>query len=470
MEGLQDWWRQGEALVARHGYGTAEFDRGLGLLRRSAEAGWLEAEVTLGNVYAQVHLLPDADRLAVESYRRAAAQGHPMAQDRLADLHLIGRGVPQDDKAALEWYRRTAEQAYPSAQCNLAYLLAEGIGSPCDDAAATGWYLRAAAQGEPRAYFNLGLRYRRGEGVTADASQAWAWMAQAARLGYPGAETELRFLQGELDDAALKAAGTLAQKIADNLSALREKLERMPQLQASAEVYRRAVEEHFEALGIAAFSLDAARRPVGRAASRHLPGERHAVSTAPRIFTVEEFVSPAEAAHLLWLSAPNLKPAETTRDRLSQEHTAFNGSAAILRGLLCDPVVRNIERRIAAGFELLASHVEPLSVLRYESGHRYAPHVDYFGPERFAYNETIGDVAGQRVASFLVYLRAPLAGGETHYLTIDRKVAGRDRLALCHFNCDEHGVPDPATLHAGTPVISGEKWLARTTLREKPFY
>src|SRR5579863_1376823 len=470
MEGPQDWWRLGEALVARHSYGTAEFDRGLELLRRSAAAGWLEAEVTLGNVYSQVHLLPDADRLAVASYRRAAAQGHPMAQDRLADLHMIGRGVPRDDTVAFEWCRRTAEQAYPTAQCNLAYMFAEGIGTPCDDAAATDWYLRAAAQGELRAYFNLGLRYRRGAGAAADASQAWAWMAQAARHGYPGAETELHLLEGELDAAALIAARALAQKISDNLATLRGKIEGMPQLKASAETYRRAVEDHFEGLRIAAFSLDAVRRPTGHVSSRHTPGERRTVSVAPHIFTVEEFVSPAEAAHLLWLASPNLKPAENTHDRLSQEHIAFNGSAAILRGLLCDPVVRNIERRIANGFELPATHVEPLSVLRYESGHRYAPHVDYFGPERFAYNACIGDVAGQRVASFLVYLRAPLTGGETHYLTIDRKVAGRDRLALCHFNCDERGAPDPATLHTGTPVISGEKWLARTTLREKSFY
>ncbi len=69
-----------------------------------------------------------------------------------------------------------------------------------------------------------------------------------------------------------------------------------------------------------------------------------------------------------------------------------------------------------------------------------------------------------------MYLRAPTAGGETHYLKIDRKVQGWDRMALCHFNCDEAGTPDPSTLHTGTPVISGEKWLARTTLREKNFY
>ena len=468
MEGPQDWWRQGEALVARQSHDSPEFSRGLELLQRSAAAGWLEADVTLGNVYAQVPLLPDADRQAVIHYRRAAALGHPMAQDRLADLHLIGRGVPQDDAEALQWCRRTAEQAYPLAQCNLAYMLAEGIGSDTDDGAATDWYLRAAAQGEPRAYFNLGLRYRQGFGTAADSAQAWAWMALAARAAYPGAEAELRGIEAGLDPAPLAEARSLAQVIADNFAALRQKLEGSPEVQSSAAAYRSAVEEHFAALDIAAFSVDAGRRGQGADRSRHAPGARQTISEAPRIFTVDDFLSAAECSHLLWLASPNLKGAETARDR--GEQAAFDGSAATLRGMLCDPVVRNIERRIAAGFGLAASQVEPLSVLRYESGQNYAPHVDYFRADRLADNQRMGDTAGQRVASFLVYLRAPAAGGATEYLEIGRKVTGRDRMALCHFNCDEGGTPDPSTLHTGTPVVAGEKWLARTTLRERSFY
>ncbi|MBU6421345.1 MAG: 2-oxoglutarate-dependent dioxygenase, partial [Gammaproteobacteria bacterium] len=61
-------------------------------------------------------------------------------------------------------------------------------------------------------------------------------------------------------------------------------------------------------------------------------------------------------------------------------------------------------------------------------------------------------------------------GGETHYLKINKKIAGRPRMALCHFNLTPAGMPDAMTLHTGAPVLKGEKWLARTTLREKPFF
>src|SRR5215469_14368830 len=109
MNTPEAWAREGEALVAAHPYGSAGFARGLELLQRSAEAGAVEAELTLGQVYGQVHLLPDAAAQAAAWYRRAADRGHPAAQDRLADLHMIGRGVPQSDAEAFRWYRRTAE-------------------------------------------------------------------------------------------------------------------------------------------------------------------------------------------------------------------------------------------------------------------------------------------------------------------------------------------------------------------------
>lgn len=472
MDTRETWLHQGEALLAGHGYGSAEFARGLELLQKSADAGSLEAQVTLGHVYAQVQVLPDAAAAAAHWYRRAAEQGHPVAQDRLADLYMIGRGLPLDDAQAFRWYARTAEQAYPVAQCHLAYMLTEGIGAASDELAATGWYLRAAAQGEPRAYFNLALRYALGLGAPLEPTLAWACMANAARLQYPRADGHLAQLAGNLSPTAKEEAHRLAARLAANFEALQAVLKQSPALLESAQSYRQAVEKNFASLGIAALSLDPARRPAATpAGSRHRQGARRDICTAPRIFSIDDFVSAGENAHLMTLAAVNFQPAETTtRDQLSKEHSAFSGEAATFHTSLCDPVVRNLERRIAAAFELPPSHVEPVSVLRYQGGDSYKPHVDYFDAARLARNLEIGDRAGQRIASFLVYLRAPEAGGETHYLKIERKVAGHEGMALCHFNCDARGEPDPMTLHTGAPVLKGEKWLARTTLREKPFY
>ena len=472
MQTADIWAEEGEALVAGSAYGSAGFDRGLGLLQKAAAAGSAAAQLILGHVYSQMHHLPDAPQRAVDWYRRAAEQGEPMALTRLADLHMIGLGVAQDDAEALRLYKRTAERGYALMQCNLAYMLAEGIGAPADAAAALSWYLRAAAQGEPRAYFSLGLCCFEGVGTARDPTQAWAWMDNARRQDYPCSAAELQRIVADLAPADLAEAQKLAERIEQNFMQLQQALEHAPEALESPDVYRNLVEQNFAALGVPAFSLDQRVRLAPSGTSRpHAPAAAMQVSEHPHIFTVDEFVSRGECAHLMTLAGQDLRPAHTlTADILSQENLAFTGNMAALQIVLCDAVVRQVERRVGGVFKLPPSHVEPLSVLRYQDGHRYAPHVDYFDAARMQENQSKGDRGGQRVASFLVYLRAAEAGGETHYLTLGKKIAGRERMALCHFNCLPSGEPDAATLHTGEAVLRGEKWLARTTLREKPFY
>ena len=463
--------------MAANQYGTAEFAEGLELLKKSAEAGYIEAQLTLGHVHAQVHVLPNAFQEAARWYQGAAERGHPMAQDRLADLYMLGRGVSQSDAQAFSWYARTAAQAYAMAQCNLAYMQAQGLGTAANQEAATSLYLQAAAQGEARAYFNLGLRYAAGWGAPKNLIHASAWMSNAARLNYPTAKTELEELHAQLTAMERIQVRELSAIIESNFDALQLRLGRMPGVTASIETYRQIVEDNFASLSVADFSIDASIRmqhthtQAARDTGLLQPNPPTLINPQPRIFTVTEFISKTEAAHLMALALLNIKPAsENTRDQLSQEQTAFTGHSAKFHLVYCDAVIRNLERRIAAAFNLPVEHVEPISVLRYQRSDLYAPHVDYFDASRLEYNRRIGDNSGQRIASFLVYLHAPEAGGETQYLKLNLKVAGRTRMALCHFNMTPTGETDPMTLHAGEPVLEGEKWLARTTLREKPLF
>lgn len=465
-------------MVAANQYGTAGFTEGLDLLKKSAAAGCIEAQAILGHIHAQISLLPNAASEAVHWYEAAAQHGHPMAQDRLADLHMLGRGVAQNDCKAFDWYARTATQAYAMAQCNLAYMQSEGLGTKPDEVAATTLYLKAAAQGEARAYFNLGLRCATGVGTPWNLVQASAWMANAARLDYPSSGTELALLMAELTEPERNQASELGAAIERNFTTLQRVLDQVPGTPASTDTYRHTVEENFALLAVTEFSLDPEKRQLQSSSIRapHRPGPHSAsqsmvICEQPRVFTVDEFVSKGEAAHLMAAAAVHLRSArEDVRDPLSREQTAFTGHAAIFHTSICDAVIRNVERRIAAAFALSPAHVEPLSVLRYRPSDRYLPHVDYFDANRLQYNDRIGDHSGQRVASFLVYLLPPEAGGATHYLKRDLKVHGRSRMALCHYNCLPTGEADPLTLHTGEAVTSGEKWLARTTLREKPLY
>jgi hypothetical protein len=401
MHSSDDSLQRAEALLAAHAYGSAEFERGLQSLRQAADAGLPAAQLSLGNLYSQMHQLPDAAQQAAAWYARAVEGGEPQALSRLADLHMTGWGVPQDDAQAFQLYRRLAERGYALPQCHLAYMLGEGIGCSLDATQALGWQLRAAAQGEPRAYFDLGQAFQRGLGIPAEPVYAWAWMESARRQGYPCSAAGLLDVARGLSPPQLAQARALADGIERNFQELQFALQRDTSVLSSAERYRALVETNFAALGVTAFSLDPARRPAARSGATHMSAAPARLCAQPHVFTVDEFVSRGECAHLMTLADLNFRPArELTADRLSQENLHFTGSMAALQLDLCDPVVRAVERRVGAAFGLPASHVEPLSVLRYQGGHRYAPHVDYFDAARLQENLANGDRAGQRVASF----------------------------------------------------------------------
>ncbi|HET7922715.1 MAG TPA: 2OG-Fe(II) oxygenase [Gammaproteobacteria bacterium] len=465
--------RQGQQLVANQRYDSPDFTRGLELLREAGAAGHAEAQFALGQVYSQIHLLPDARQQAAHWYGQAAGQGHPMAMDRLADLHLLGYGVPRDDRKAFAWFERVAAQCHPHALCTLAYLHDAALGTEFDPVAATGCYLTAAAQADPRGLFNLGLHYSEGRGVARHPEAALACLSLAAFANYPLAQELAEQHRARLDAASCKRAANLELRLRERLRAFQTYLETHPDPVSNPAALLDFAHSNLAQLGEPVFSHDPAMRAQTgeiRPSNPHQPSAPKMLSTTPRIFTIESFISNSERAQILALAAQDMQPAARVRDRISREHVAFTGSLATFALPGYDVVMRNVERRIASAFNLPVAHVEPLSVLRYGMQDHYAPHVDYFDSARLAHNQAIGDLSGQRIASFLVCLNAPQQGGETHYLKLGLKVAGRANMALCHFNLTPTGDTDAATLHTGEPVLAGEKWLARTTLREAPLY
>ena len=74
---------------------------------------------------------------------------------------------------------------------------------------------------------------------------------------------------------------------------------------------------------------------------------------------------------------------------------------------------------------------------------------------------------GQRVATLVIYLNNPEAGGGTSFPDVGVEVAPRRGNAVFF----SYAAPDPSTksLHGGSPVVRGEKWIATKWLREGEF-
>ena len=106
-----------------------------------------------------------------------------------------GAGTATDYAQAVEWYRKAADQSHPLAQFNLGMMYAKGQGVARNDAESVSWFCKAARQGDAGAQFYLGKSCHRAsltgmpEGATESRIEAYKWYHLAAAQGYRGSVT-----------------------------------------------------------------------------------------------------------------------------------------------------------------------------------------------------------------------------------------------------------------------------------------
>ncbi|MGH8274622.1 MAG: 2OG-Fe(II) oxygenase, partial [Gammaproteobacteria bacterium] len=188
----------------------------------------------------------------------------------------------------------------------------------------------------------------------------------------------------------------------------------------------------------------------------------------PSVKYAEAVLSPLECAWLRTSARPELKPSRildpvTRRPRADPIRT----STAMNFGLPIAPVfVARLVERIASGAGLAAANGEPLAVLRYLPGQQYRAHRDALGREKLLHDPL--RASGDRIATTLVYLNEPRAGGATAFPFLELQVEPRIGRLLIFRNMDDAGEAAQNAIHTGMPVTAGSKWLASLWLRERP--
>ncbi len=185
---------------------------------------------------------------------------------------------------------------------------------------------------------------------------------------------------------------------------------------------------------------------------------------APVLRVLENLLDENECDELIALAQPRLQRALTVDSAGRQQVDRRRTSEGMFFTLDEVPPVGRIEQRLAALTGVPASHGEGLQILHYLPGQEYEPHFDWFDPEQPSY-EAITAAGGQRIASVVMYLNTPLRGGGTAFPELGLTVTAR-RGAAVYF-AYEGG--DRSSLHAGLPVLEGEKWIATKWLRERPY-
>jgi len=249
-----------------------------------------------------------------------------------------------------------------------------------------------------------------------------------------------------------------------------EVLKLMQQAGYEARVSRRIIAE---VLNLPAEALRSeAARPGGRR-TRHPAGplahiDGHEVRIAlsidrPPLRVLENLLAADECDALIAQARPRLQRARTVAVDGSQQVDASRTSAGMFFALGESPLVARIEQRIADLFDLPVEHGEGLQILHYLPGQEYEAHYDWFDPGQPGF-AAVTARGGQRVASVVMYLNTPEAGGGTGFPNLGLTVTAL-RGSAVYFAYEAN---DGLSLHAGLPVQRGEKWIATKWLRERP--
>ncbi|WP_420996463.1 2OG-Fe(II) oxygenase [Cupriavidus sp. 30B13] len=190
---------------------------------------------------------------------------------------------------------------------------------------------------------------------------------------------------------------------------------------------------------------------------------------APRVVLFQQLLTDAECDALVTLArgrlarSPVINP-DTGDENLIDARTSMGAMFQVGE----HPLIERIEDCIASVTGIAADRGEGLQILNYKPGGEYQPHYDFFNPQRPGEARQLR-VGGQRVATLVIYLNSPPAGGATAFPKLGLEVAPVKGNAVYFSYRKTDGTLDDRTLHAGLPVEEGEKWIATKWLRERPY-
>ncbi len=189
----------------------------------------------------------------------------------------------------------------------------------------------------------------------------------------------------------------------------------------------------------------------------------------PNVAVIEGLLSEQECDELVAASAGKLERSLVVdRDSGGHQvsHVRSSEGTHFQRGEI--PLVGQLEKRIAALTGFRVEQGEPLQILHYGVGGEYLPHHDYFDPKDPG-TPAVTRQGGQRVATLVLYLNSPQEGGGTAFPDLELDVRARKGSAVYFEYMNRLGQLDARCLHAGTPVVSGEKWIATKWIRQSNY-
>ncbi|WP_336986913.1 2OG-Fe(II) oxygenase [Altererythrobacter aquiaggeris] len=182
------------------------------------------------------------------------------------------------------------------------------------------------------------------------------------------------------------------------------------------------------------------------------------------IFAVGDFISPSECQKLMVMIDKVARPSDTFEGEYAEKNrTSYSGDIDMY-----DPFVMAIERRIDDLLGMERAWGETIQGQRYLPGQEFKEHCDWFWWKE-AYWKSEKDKGGQRSWTTMAFLNDVEAGGDTAFTRLGLSIEPKPGVLLIWNNADPHGVPNEMTMHAGTPVTAGTKYIFTKWYRTRPW-
>ena len=189
----------------------------------------------------------------------------------------------------------------------------------------------------------------------------------------------------------------------------------------------------------------------------------------PYVLVLDNVLSTDECDTLVTLAQTKLKRSTVIDPASGQEiNIAERSSSGTFFNVNETPFIAMLDKRIAEIMDMPVENGEGLQILHYRQGGEYRPHFDYFPPADPGSQAHL-QRGGQRVSTMVIYLSAVEDGGGTQFPEVGLTVIPKKGSAVYFEYCNQAGEVDPLTLHAGLPVLAGEKWIATKWVRQSRY-
>ncbi|XP_030633522.1 prolyl 4-hydroxylase subunit alpha-3-like [Chanos chanos] len=194
------------------------------------------------------------------------------------------------------------------------------------------------------------------------------------------------------------------------------------------------------------------------------PMKREVVSLQPYVVLFHSFITDVEAQSIRDLALPGLRRSVVASGEKQATADYRISKSAWLKGTAHNTIGK-LDRRITmlTGLNVQPPYGEHLQVVNYGIGGHYEPHFDHATSES---SPLYSLKTGNRVATFMIYLSSVEAGGSTAFIYANFSVPVEKNGALFWWNLHRNGQGNGDTLHAGCPVLVGDKWVANKWVHE----